>query len=668
VAWLPAMVAVALLAGCAKKDPVTASTSKLRPASAKDKDDDNKSPPKDDDQLAIEDDANSPNSNGQRPTVTDKNQPDTVKKPPTTPPRDALYTVPEGGPDKLIPYLDKLDKRLQDLVEQLNNTGGQLSEEAGNVVLSDLKQLMQSRMTAADRILASDEAEGEARLRAVESKLDALGFLEQTGDKTAAGKIDAFIATLEDDTNEEVRRIALGHTLTAEIEKIGRGEEEDATKLLAQLKTLLVPGAKNLSPEHFTTARAAAIVLLQNQQVDAGVEVMKLMGEAFAASDDPDMQEAAKSMTEQAQAISLQHAAEQFKAGDEKARDRLLAIAKAATEPDAVQVQPLMVLTQVSSELKAEHPDVSQELLALSATGLQNLVEKKDQDLSVLVMVTRLAKMTDPPNADLIAKANEQIVARVQKDVAAEGVTTDTLMQLLSDVAMRAEFSGEVQLASQLYDAIGAAAAKIEDQKSVETINEQLEAARKRVGLIGKPLVVEGKLLDGSKFDWAPYAGKVVLVDFWATWCGPCIAEIPNIKTNYDNYHEQGFDVIGVNIDDDNATVLDYFKARGELPWTTVVSPDDAARGFDTPLAKASGVTAIPFVVLVGKDGNVEAIHVRGEELGKQLEKIFGPPMNKDEVPDAVPEVNEVPDDPTSEPPAADEKEDAAPAADAVPQ
>lgn len=127
--------------------------------------------------------------------------------------------------------------------------------------------------------------------------------------------------------------------------------------------------------------------------------------------------------------------------------------------------------------------------------------------------------------------------------------------------------------------------------------------------------------LYGHAVEMKDFKGKVVLVDFWATWCGPCMRELPNVKAAYDRFHDKGFEIIGVSLDKDMNALRACLQREG-ISWNQICD----GNGWESDTARRWLVKSIPATFLVGRDGRITATGLRGDSLQRSIEKELAKP------------------------------------------
>src|SRR4029077_13775590 len=99
-----------------------------------------------------------------------------------------------------------------------------------------------------------------------------------------------------------------------------------------------------------------------------------------------------------------------------------------------------------------------------------------------------------------------------------------------------------------------------------EAAKTQARGLLNRLDAIGKPVDIQYTAVDGRQVDLSKMKGKVVLIDFWATWCGPCVGEVPDVKAAYEKLHGKGFEIVGISLDSDKNALTDFIKDKG-MTW-----------------------------------------------------------------------------------------------------
>jgi peroxiredoxin len=234
------------------------------------------------------------------------------------------------------------------------------------------------------------------------------------------------------------------------------------------------------------------------------------------------------------------------------------------------------------------------------------LAKHAEGEAAGAMRLARAESLRDLGDAAGAEGALREVIAKSGDDVNGLVEATTTLAAMLVD-------GGKKDDAKALLTEVGEANGRIRGLKEhFAKIAESYDV----IGTEPKPIGLPDT--DGKVIDLAAYKGKVVLVDFWATWCGPCIAELPNVIAAYDKYHAQGFEIVGISLDEDRAKLDAFVKAR-KMTWRQHFD----GKGWQNEAAQAWGIQSIPATFLIGADGKIVATDLRGQQLDQKLAKLL---------------------------------------------
>jgi thiol-disulfide isomerase/thioredoxin len=200
-----------------------------------------------------------------------------------------------------------------------------------------------------------------------------------------------------------------------------------------------------------------------------------------------------------------------------------------------------------------------------------------------------------------------------------ENTNSAALIAALSVVDPEKEFPAYESIINQMM-------ASFKESPTVQQINGnliQFKAQKEAANFLAPGKLAtdfEDTKPDGTKMKLSDLKGKVVLLDFWASWCGPCRKENPNVVKLYEKYNKEGFTVMSVSMDQDRSKWLAAIE-KDQLAWPNHVCD---LKGWACEAGKAYQVTSIPFTVLIDQEGKIVKTNLRGDALEQELLRIFG--------------------------------------------
>jgi thiol-disulfide isomerase/thioredoxin len=220
---------------------------------------------------------------------------------------------------------------------------------------------------------------------------------------------------------------------------------------------------------------------------------------------------------------------------------------------------------------------------------------------------TILAQWLDRPDLikpDQAATLEDQIAALVRTNPKEPAIVSFQLAR--ADLMLRFDHGKGIAFLRELTNAAD------------QNLANAAKARMAREEIIGRPVSLQFTATDGSSVDMSELRGKVVLVDFWASWCPDCVREMPTVRQIYQKYRDRGLTIIGISLDKDEQALAN-FVARKLIPWPEYFD----GKGWENDFATKYGVHAIPELWLINQRGELVSTDVSVEKLEQKVEQLL---------------------------------------------
>jgi thiol-disulfide isomerase/thioredoxin len=238
---------------------------------------------------------------------------------------------------------------------------------------------------------------------------------------------------------------------------------------------------------------------------------------------------------------------------------------------------------------------------------------------SIIASVSLMAFFEDDEQQDIVESLKEYLSGR--EPLTMQDVQTGVL------AAGMIELQPDKKPAIELYEFLDRCLEN-DSREEMQSLRLNLQASLRRLNLLGSRFELEAVTIDGKKITADDLKGKYVIVDFFATWCAPCLAEAELIAFHYKKYADKGLAVIGISLDEGKQELQDYMD-RKRLPWPIVHDADEDPL---KRLAMKFGISALPTVLLLDKEGTVVSLEARQSELNRLMQILFEAPTPASEL------------------------------------